>query len=171
LVEALRYKPEGRGFDSRSCHWKFSLIKSFRPQYSPGVDSASNINEYQEYFLGRKGDRCLGADNLTTSMCRLSGKLGVSTTWNPRDLSRDVMGLLYLCNWVVTRWHYTFTHKQYIEQHKQQQNNTNTCNNQCGRVRAVPRLCEFYPNICLTTEGKHKNTSVRVRKTRMHMFI
>jgi hypothetical protein len=25
LVEALRYKPERRGFDSRWCHWKFSL--------------------------------------------------------------------------------------------------------------------------------------------------
>jgi len=25
LVEALHYKPEGRGFDSRWCHWKFSL--------------------------------------------------------------------------------------------------------------------------------------------------
>jgi hypothetical protein len=23
--EALRYKPEGRGFDSRWCHWNFSL--------------------------------------------------------------------------------------------------------------------------------------------------
>jgi hypothetical protein len=22
------------------------------------------------------------------------------------------------CNWVVTRWQYTFTHKQYVEQHK-----------------------------------------------------
>jgi hypothetical protein len=22
LVEALRYKPEGRGFDSRWCHWR-----------------------------------------------------------------------------------------------------------------------------------------------------
>ena len=26
LVEALRYKPEGRGFDSRWCHWNFLLI-------------------------------------------------------------------------------------------------------------------------------------------------
>jgi hypothetical protein len=26
LVEALRYKPEGRGFDSRWSHWNFSLI-------------------------------------------------------------------------------------------------------------------------------------------------
>jgi len=25
LVEALRYKPEGRGFNSRLCHWHFSL--------------------------------------------------------------------------------------------------------------------------------------------------
>jgi hypothetical protein len=25
LVEALRYKPEGREFDSRCCHWNFSL--------------------------------------------------------------------------------------------------------------------------------------------------
>ena len=26
LLEALRYKSEGRGFDSRRCHWNFSLI-------------------------------------------------------------------------------------------------------------------------------------------------
>jgi hypothetical protein len=25
LVEELRYKPEGRGFDSQWCHWNFSL--------------------------------------------------------------------------------------------------------------------------------------------------
>jgi len=25
LVEALRYKPEGRGFDFRWCQWNFSL--------------------------------------------------------------------------------------------------------------------------------------------------
>jgi hypothetical protein len=25
LVEALRYKPEGRGYDSRWCQWNFSL--------------------------------------------------------------------------------------------------------------------------------------------------
>ena len=29
-------------------------IKSFRSHYGPGVDSASNKNEYQEYFLGVK---------------------------------------------------------------------------------------------------------------------
>ena len=32
----------------------FIDIKSFRSHYGPGVDSASNRNEYQEYFLGDK---------------------------------------------------------------------------------------------------------------------
>jgi hypothetical protein len=27
------------------------LTQSFRPHYGPGVDSVSNRNEYQEYFL------------------------------------------------------------------------------------------------------------------------
>jgi hypothetical protein len=38
LVEALRYKPEGRGFDSRWCHWNVSLTLFFRPHYGPGAD-------------------------------------------------------------------------------------------------------------------------------------
>jgi hypothetical protein len=29
-------------------------------------------------------------------------------------------------------------------------------------VRALPRLCELYPGICLTTEEKARKTSVRV---------
>jgi hypothetical protein len=56
LVEALRYNPEGCGFDSRWCHWNFSLTQSFRPHYG----RASNRSEYQEYFLGDKGGRCVG---------------------------------------------------------------------------------------------------------------
>ena len=32
----------------------FIDIKSFRSHYGPGVNSASNRNEYQEYFLGVK---------------------------------------------------------------------------------------------------------------------
>jgi len=35
-IEVLRYRTEGRGFDSRWCHWN---------GYGPGVDSASNRNE------------------------------------------------------------------------------------------------------------------------------
>jgi len=32
----------------------FINIKSFQSHYGPGVDSASNRNEYQKYFLGEK---------------------------------------------------------------------------------------------------------------------
>jgi hypothetical protein len=67
LVKALRYKSEGRGFNSRWCHWIFSLTHSFRPQYGSGVDSASNRNEYQEYFPGGKGGRCVGLTTLSPS--------------------------------------------------------------------------------------------------------
>jgi hypothetical protein len=62
-------------------------------------------------------------------------------------------------------WHpvavvqYTFTHKQYTEQHnnfgwKAFWNLNPDWSNQLGRVRAVLRLCELYPGICLTTEEK-----------------
>jgi hypothetical protein len=67
LVESPRYKPEGRGFDSRWCHWNFSLTQSFRPHSGPGVDSASNRNGYQEYFLGGKGGRCVRLTTLPPS--------------------------------------------------------------------------------------------------------
>ena len=54
MVKALRYKPAGRRFDSRWCHWNFLVTLSFRSHYDPGVDPASNRNEYQVYFLGVK---------------------------------------------------------------------------------------------------------------------
>ena len=37
LVKALRYNPEGRGFDSPCCRWNFSLPKSLRLNYGPGI--------------------------------------------------------------------------------------------------------------------------------------
>jgi hypothetical protein len=45
----------------------FSLTQSFRPQYGPGVYSASNRNEYQEYFLRGKDGWFLGLTTLTVS--------------------------------------------------------------------------------------------------------
>ena len=67
LVEALRYGPEGCGFDSRWCHMNFLLTQSCQPHYGSGVDSASNGNKYQEYFLGGKGGRCIGLTTLPPS--------------------------------------------------------------------------------------------------------
>ena len=62
LVDALRYKQAGSGFDSRKWHRNFSLTSSFRPYCRPGVDSASNWNEYQGHFFWGgegKGGRCV----------------------------------------------------------------------------------------------------------------
>jgi hypothetical protein len=67
LVETLRYKSENCGFDTRFCHWNFSLTQSFRQHYGPGIDSVSNRNEHQECFLGGKGDRCIRLTNLPFS--------------------------------------------------------------------------------------------------------
>ena len=54
LVEALRHKPESRGF--------FGILHRKNPSGSTvalGL-TASNRNEYQEYFLGGKVGRCVG---------------------------------------------------------------------------------------------------------------
>ena len=54
--------------------------------------------------------------------------------------------------------HRTTHNKQYIEQHKH-----------FGRVRAVARLGELYPGICLTTEEKAwKNLSQDSQTIRIH---
>jgi hypothetical protein len=67
LVETLRYKPEGRGFDCWWCHWNCSLTEFFRLHYGPGVDSAPNRNEYQDHILLNKGGRWVGLTTLQPS--------------------------------------------------------------------------------------------------------
>ena len=65
------------------CHWNFSLTYSFRLHYGPGVDSFSDRNEHQEYFLGVKGDRCVG---LTTLPPSCADCLEIWEPQAPRDL-------------------------------------------------------------------------------------
>ena len=67
LVEALRYKPTGRGFDSRWCHWNFCWHNPSGCTMALGVNPASNRNEYQEYFLKGKGGRCIRLTTLPPS--------------------------------------------------------------------------------------------------------
>jgi hypothetical protein len=50
LSEALRSKLEGPEFDSRLCHWNFSLTYCFRPHYDSGFYSVSNRTKLQEPY-------------------------------------------------------------------------------------------------------------------------
>jgi hypothetical protein len=43
---------ENRGFDSGQANWNFQFTLSFQMHYGPGVDSASDRNEYQESSWG-----------------------------------------------------------------------------------------------------------------------
>jgi hypothetical protein len=95
LFEALHYKPKGRGFNSQLGNWNYSLAYFFRPQYGPGVDSASNRNEYQGYLLGGKGGRCVGLTTVPPSCADCLEILGALTSWSSKGMSRPVMGLLY----------------------------------------------------------------------------
>ena len=71
--------------------WEFLIdIKSFRSHYGPGVDSASNRNEYQEYFLGVKSGRCVRLTTLPPS-CAV-----VMKPWNLNFL--EPPGPLQACN-------------------------------------------------------------------------
>ena len=67
------------------------------------ADSAPNRNEYQEYFLGGKGGRCLG---LTTLPLSCADRLE-SESLNFLESSGPVQGLLYLLP-----WHYTDSGRQ-----------------------------------------------------------
>jgi hypothetical protein len=87
---------------------------------------------------------------------------------------------------------YTCTHKQYRELHKTNNTQNNTKihkttqkikkkKKKLGRVRSVPRLCGFYPGICLKKKKKARavcrpkhveqlrNTGIINSTTRLHL--
>ena len=73
----------------------FTDIKSYRSHYGLGVDSASNINEYQEYFVGGKGGRCVRLTTLPPS-CAVVTKSGNLNFLEPFGSLQACNGLLYL---------------------------------------------------------------------------
>ena len=82
------------------------VIKSFRLHYGLGVDSASNRNEYQEYFLRGKGGRCVRLTTLPLfcAVVMKSGKLkflepsGPLQACNGTDLTLPLLFLNFLLN-------------------------------------------------------------------------
>jgi hypothetical protein len=57
MVEALSYKPVGRGFDSDEVIDLFSIYLFFKAALGPGAYSASNRNEYQKQKNNASGEQ------------------------------------------------------------------------------------------------------------------
>ena len=90
FVEALCYKPKvAVSFPNGVTGIFFGII--LRSHYGPAVDSVSNRNEYQEYFLGDEGGRCVGLTMLPPSF---ANELQPPATL--QACNRLVQGLVYL---------------------------------------------------------------------------
>jgi len=94
-VKVLCYKSEGRCFDPSWCKWIFRWHKILPIAPWPWGHSASNRNEYQEYFLGVKA-----ADNLPPS-CAVVTKSGNLNFLEPS-------GPLRACNGTDKKYEYCY---------------------------------------------------------------
>jgi hypothetical protein len=71
----------------------FSIDLILPAALGPGVHSASNRNEYQEYSWEVKGGRRVRLTNLPPSVSRLSrANVGASTSHNPTGLDGLLQG-------------------------------------------------------------------------------
>ena len=90
LVEALRYKPEGRCFDSRWCHCNFYWH----------IPSGRNVALRKTEPPGSKGGRCLGLTILRPSCAEFI------EIWEPQHL-----GIPWVCiksvQWLIYLYLYT----------------------------------------------------------------
>jgi hypothetical protein len=69
------------------------------------------------------------------------------------------------CNWVVTRWQYTFTHKHYMEWN----NNNQTTQITINVEEPCPIFASFTLEFALQLRKKHGKTPVRVQKTSVRL--
>jgi hypothetical protein len=72
----------------------FQLTQSFQPHYDPGVDSASNRNEYQKSSSGVKGDWRVRLTTSLPSVSRLSRKCDSLTSDKPRPVTEIALPFL-----------------------------------------------------------------------------
>ena len=83
LVEALRYKPEGRGFDFLWVVGIFHWLNLFSRTMALG--STNSVTEPSIRDISRgKGGRCVGLTALLPSCADFLDILGSSTSWSPQ---------------------------------------------------------------------------------------
>jgi hypothetical protein len=109
LVEALLYKPEGRGFHSR---WVIEIFNLINPTGLPmALWPTQPVTEMSITDISwGKGGRCVGLTDLPLSCADILEILGASFSWKLEVLSNLVMGLLCLlqctCSTVgLIKWH------------------------------------------------------------------
>ena len=90
LVDTLRYKLEGCGFDVWWCHWKFFINLTLPAPLCP----CDQLSLWQKWVPGLsprgKGGRYLGLNKLPPSCTDCLKFLRVLLSWSPKGLSRDI---------------------------------------------------------------------------------
>ena len=93
----------------------FIDIISFRSHYGPAVDSASNRNEYQEYFMGGKVGRCVRLTNFPPScdVVTKSGSLNFLEPSGPlQACNRTALPCIYHNSHLCNLYSYVYTPDQ-----------------------------------------------------------
>jgi hypothetical protein len=65
VVETLRYKPEGKGIDTRWSNGGLSIYLTSPAKVGPETYSETNRSKRKQTFLGSRERQMLEADNLT----------------------------------------------------------------------------------------------------------
>jgi hypothetical protein len=110
MVEALCYKLEGRGFETRCANWISSIYLIFWRQYdlrfSQPLTGLSTRNKIEICFWGVERGRCARPTISSPSVSRLSIQWVILNISQPYRPPRPVTGIALFC---TCRWRSCFT--------------------------------------------------------------